>query len=206
MTTTPSWESWDFLLKWCWNSDVADVCVDYCEGKWWIAECLHFSCLCAARSKPILMRLELWFVIYWLDPCEKLSGGCLSDVTVFLAVTVTVAELHSKTKNCGASWENDESSLTYKPQRRGVQEPRYKSIETGESDHTLFVRALLLSFPCRPSPVRWGCGKEEKQTLITIRAPRPSWGHTEWMSLAPGEGIRMSPSSLIKQCEESNAC
>lgn len=128
------------------------------------------------------MRLELWFMIYWLDPCERLSGGCLSDVTIFLAVIVTVAELHSKTKKHSASWENGEPSLTHKPQRRGVQEPHYKSIETGESDHTLYIRAFLPSFPCRPSPVLWGHGKEEKQTLITIRTPQLSWGHAEWMS------------------------
>ena len=74
-----------------------------------------------------------------------------------LAVTVTVAELHSRKKNRRASWKNGKRSLTHKPQRRGVQKPyklSYKSIETAESDHILFIRVFLPSFQCRLSLVR----------------------------------------------------
>lgn len=179
--------------------------------KWW-----RGWCVCGLLWRKMV---DCWMSSFFMSLCSQvktnphetgalvrdLLAGSLWEVIWRLSVGChCISSRCSKTKNRGASWENSERSLTHKPQRRGVQEPRYKSIEMGESDHTLFVRALLLSFPCRPSPVRWGCGKKEKQTLITIRAPRPSWGHAE--SLAPGEGIRTSPSSLIKQCEESNAC
>lgn len=47
-------ESGDFLLKWCWNSDVADVCVNYCE--WKIVDCRmssFFMSLCSrVKTNP----------------------------------------------------------------------------------------------------------------------------------------------------------
>lgn len=90
-----------------------------------------FTSLCS-RVKTNPYETELWCMIYWLDPCDRLSGGCLLDATVFLAITGANVELHSKTKNRGASRENGKCSLTHKPQRRSIQEPRYKSVETGE--------------------------------------------------------------------------
>lgn len=56
------------------------------------------------------MAPEFWSMIYWLDPCKRLGGYCLSDVTVFHDVTDPVAELHSKMKNRAASWENGEQT------------------------------------------------------------------------------------------------
>lgn len=146
-------------LKWCWNSDVADVCVDYCE--WKMVDCWMSSFFMSLGNRVKTNPHETAALVHDLLAGTLWELVCSMSLA-FVAVTVHVAELHGKTKNRNASWENGERRSTLKPERRGVQEPRYKSVERGESDHTLFMRAILSSLPCRPSPVRLGWGKEEK--------------------------------------------
>lgn len=170
------------------------------NGKWCIREHLHFSC--AARSKQILVRLKPWY---------DLLAGSLREVIWRFSLGrcwischnchfCRAATVRGSLKNPIASMENDKRSVTRLGDQVFRHQP-YKSIEKNRKiDHALLIRAFLPSFPQRPSPVPtlrlWE--RRTKQTLIKIRAPRLSWGHSEWIS-ARSRGRNLLAAALTHQ-------
>lgn len=165
------------------------------NGRWCIGERLHLSCVCVQPWYDFLAG-SLWEVSW-----RFFLGRCWSCHNCHFCCAATE---RGSIKNPVASWENGKRGVTH-PRDEVFRHQHYKSIgKKGKMDHTLLIRAFLPSFPRRPSPVwtlrLWARGT--KQTLIKIRAPRLSWGHSEWIS-ARSRGSNLLATVLNS---ESNAC
>lgn len=70
----------------------------------------------AASNWTYLSRVERYYMIHWLEPLGRLSGGCLLDTATILAIIITAERLNAQTVKGSESialWDCNEHRAVY---------------------------------------------------------------------------------------------